>query len=468
MNNTTELLLPAGSPEKLRYAIAYGADAVYFGLPMASLRTPSRGEQFTPQNIGDAIDYCHQNGVKAYITTNIFAANHDLKRLIPHLEQLEALCKVNRKPDAMILSDPGVFRLAKKYAPSIPKHISTQANTLNVEACAFWQDLGAERIILAREVPLREIQEIHEALPDLQLETFIHGSLCVAYSGRCVISDYLTDNTKNSNKGLCGNSCRWEFESADTDQTKSLHEVTCEHTNEDHTLNHSDEDAEPRHMDVKEISRPDQVYTLEEDEKGSYLLNSRDLCLIRHMRDLQEAGVTSFKVEGRTKSVYYVATTGRVYRQALAYYQAHPDVKHAPEELVTRWIGELSQAGNRGFTEGFLHGRPDNTAINYETSDSMQSSTFIGSLEDDGKQLWIKARNPFQVGDTVEWITPDNTVFFEITELLDKNGHPVKSLQTNQRGQIPNLPAALKQLPKEELLWSLLARPVKEPAKAHA
>lgn len=448
-----ELLLPAGSPEKLKYAVAYGADAVYLGLPMASLRTPSRGEQFTPQNLASYVRYAQERGVKAYITINIFASNHDLKRVIPHLELLESI-----KPGAIIFTDPGVYRLARKYAPSVPLHLSTQANTLNLEACAFWQDLGVERVILAREVPYREIVEIHEKLPDLELECFIHGSLCVAYSGRCVISDYLTDNTKNSNKGMCGNSCRWEFEAPKPHeglgQTESSHEESgcCGGNHEHH------QEPELLSLQMVETTRPDNIYTFEEDEKGSYMLNSKDLCLVRHLRELQDAGIVSFKVEGRTKSVYYVATAGRIYREAIDYFQQHAT---APEELMTRWVSELSQAGNRGFTEGFFDGRPNRNAYNYEDSRSHQTAMFLGTaIADDNGSLEVesglrfKARNPFRVGDAVDWITPSGASSFEIQSLYDVKGFPVREAQTNHIVTIP-VPDELRH-GAESLEWSIL------------
>lgn len=448
-----ELLLPAGSPEKLKYAVAYGADAVYLGLPMASLRTPGRGEQFTPQNLEGHVRYAQSRGVKAYTTINIFPSNHDLKRIIPHLELLESI-----RPDAIIFTDPGVFRLARKYAPSVPLHLSTQANTLNLEACAFWQDLGVERVILAREVPYREIVEIHEALPDLELECFIHGSLCVAYSGRCVISDYLTDNTKNSNKGMCGNSCRWEFESPKPHE--GLGAQTCESSEPASCGCASADDAETglKSLQMIETTRPDNVYTFEEDEKGSYMLNSKDLCLVRHLRELQDAGIVSFKVEGRTKSVYYVATAGRIYREAIDYFQQNPT---APEELTTRWVAELSQAGNRGFTEGFFDGRPNKNAYNYEDSRSHQTAMFLGtalpdesgaSLVESG--LRVKARNPFRVGDQIDWITPSGMVSFPLKELYDQQGFPVREAQTNHVVTIP-VPAQLQADPAA-LEWSVI------------
>lgn len=445
-----ELLLPAGSPEKLRYAIAYGADAVYLGLPMASLRTPSRGEQFTPQNLESHIHYAQSRGVKAYVTINIFAANGDLKRVIPHLEQLE-----NIRPDAVIFSDPGVFRLARKHAPSVPMHLSTQANTLNRESCAFWQDLGVERVILAREVPVRDIAAIHKALPDLQLEAFVHGSLCVAYSGRCVISDYLTDNTKNSNKGMCGNSCRWEFEQAGS-TGKAPEGHSCSSANEAPSeplevltdaiaeSTHIDSETGLRTLTMSEVTRPHDAYTFEEDDKGSYMLNSRDLCLVRRLRELQEAGIVSFKVEGRTKSVYYVATAGRIYREAIDWFAEN---NAASEEQLTHWVAELSAAGNRGFTEGFFDGRPHKDAYNYQDSRSHQTSMFLGTpvLADEALQnvsvtqdgLAIKARNPFKIGDAVDWVMPGRVIPLELTTLNDERGFPIREAQTNHVALIP-------------------------------
>lgn len=491
-----ELLLPAGSPEKLRYAVAYGADAVYLGLPMASLRTPSRGEQFTPQNLERHVHYAQSRGVKAYVTINIFASNPDLKRVIPHLEQLEAI-----RPDAIIFSDPGIFRLARKYAPSVPLHLSTQANTLNIEACAFWQDLGVERVILAREVPVREIAAIHEQLPDLQLEAFVHGSLCVAYSGRCVISDYLTDNTKNSNKGMCGNSCRWEFDAAgksaesntdplansgscstnapNTDNSSANSGCGCSSasdTSPDFSPNEAiapldsqtpsngflDTETGLRTLQMSETTRPHDVYTFEEDDKGSYMLNSRDLCLIRRLRELQEAGVVSFKVEGRTKSVYYVATAGRVYQEAIQYFQTHAT---APEEMLTHWAAELSAAGNRGFTEGFADGRPNRDAYNYQDSRSHQTTTFLATTDTDANGVIrgengvrFKAKNPFRVGDAIDWVTPQGVVSFPIKALYDEQGFPVQAVQTNHVAWLP-IPDELKHRGSTDdatLAWSIL------------
>ena len=422
-----ELLMPAGDPEKMRYAIAYGADAVYLGLSFASLRTVSSKEPFTAENLAEHIAYCKAHGVKAYVTLNIFASNRDIQRLVPHLELLERI-----KPDALILSDPGIFRLAQKHSPSIPIHVSTQANTLNVSACAFWQDLGAERVILAREVPLREIAEIHEALPSLELECFMHGSLCVAYSGRCVISDYLTDNTKNSNKGMCGNSCRWEFDV-----------------------------KEPQALEVQEKTRPDAQYYLEEDEKGSYLFNSKDLCLVRFLPEILNAGIVSIKAEGRTKGVHYVATVARVYREALD----HIATRHEPASnpQITAWEDELRDTANRGFTTGFLHGKPSSEAYHYQSSQSDSNATFVANLTGNisaNGGLELIARNRFECSDGLIVMTPTGVYPVHVARIEDAKGVSLTALNPNQSGLVylVNTEHPLLSLPQDTLQWGLVRR----------
>jgi U32 family peptidase len=448
-----ELLMPAGSPEKLRYAVAYGADAVYLGLPMASLRTPSRGEQFTPQNLGQHIHWAQAQGVKVYVTTNIFANNRDLQRLVPHFELLEAL-----RPDAVILSDPGIFRLARKHAPNVPIHLSTQANTLNAEACAFWQDVGVSRVILAREVPVREMAEIHNKLPDLELECFVHGSICVAYSGRCMISDYLTDNTKNSNKGMCGNSCRWEFAPSDTsgDTPANTNDAPAA-VRRDHSACGSAESSTHQELDdgglttlhMTESARPTEPYTFEEDDKGTYMLNSKDMCLVGALKPLYDAGICSFKVEGRTKSMYYAAAVTRVYRQAIDWWADRQWQGDLPDAQKHQWVAELAMAGNRGFTEGFLHGRPDDTAYNYLSASSQQSTRFLGTVNrDEQGQLVLTARNPFKADEsTLEWLTPEGVLPANLTGVTDSHGLPLTQLQTNHQGWLAasTLPAGLSE-----------------------
>jgi U32 family peptidase len=333
------------------------------------------------------------------------------------------------RPDAVILSDPGVFRLARKYAPHVPVHLSTQANTLNVEACAFWQDMGVTRVILAREVPVREMAEMHEVLPDLELECFVHGSICVAYSGRCVISDYLTDNTKNSNKGMCGNSCRWDFKPVEDDALTSLTMV--------------------------EGTRPDTPYTFEEDDKGTYMLNSKDMCLVGALDELAKAGIVSFKVEGRTKSLYYAAAVTRTYREAIDWWHDRDWQGELPTDVKARWVQELAMAGNRGFTEGFLHGRPDDSAYNYLDSKSQQTAQFLATTHWDTERnvLCLTARNPiFTRRSTLEWLTPQGIQPADLSALVDVNGLPVSQLQTNQQGWLPMNPTEGQRLAKQCIL----------------
>lgn len=404
--------MPAGNPEKMQFAVAYGADAVYLGLPMASLRTSSKGEQFTPKNLARHIKDCQNKKIKVYVTLNIFAGNRDLDRIIPHLEELADI-----SPDALIISDSGIFRLARHYASHIPIHVSTQANVLNYSSCAFWQDAGAERIILAREVPLREIAEIKSKLTDLELECFVHGSLCVAYSGRCMISDYLTDNTRSSNKGMCGNSCRWEFE-------------------------------------VTEKTRPEDIYTIKEDDKGSYLLNSKDLCLVKHLDKLRDAGICSFKVEGRTKGIHYVATVAKVYREAIDYFHVN---KKASPEIISIWEEELMNTSNRGFTEGFLFGRPNGKAYHYQSSQTFSNSTFVAIATGEVNKAGlckIKGKNRFLIEDDMTWITPHGVTDFKITEIMDEHGFRLKVVHPNQEVWINHPFDCLDEM----LRWSLIRR----------
>ena len=442
-----ELLMPAGDPEKMRYAIAYGADAVYLGLSFASLRTVNSKDPFTTENIAEHVAYCQSRGVKAYVTLNIFASNRDIQRLVPHVELLEQI-----KPDAIILSDPGIFRLVQKHAPSVPIHVSTQANTLNASACAFWQDLGAERVILAREVPLREIAEIHEMLPDLELECFMHGSLCVAYSGRCVISDYLTDNTKNSNKGMCGNSCRWEFDV----KGNAENQHSCSDAPQE------EKQTETKEFKLQEVTRPDTEYTLEEDEKGSYLFNSKDLCLVRFLPEITKAGIVSIKAEGRTKGVHYVATVARVYREALDYLAANGLDNPAPNQQIIAWEDELRDTANRGFTTGFLHGKPSSEAYHYQSSQSDSNATFVanctGNIKASGA-IELIARNQFSAEETLTCMTPKGLFTLKPKSIENANGLQQSIVNPNQAVWIALDDAhPVLSLSPETLQWGLVRR----------
>ncbi|EKE02718.1 MAG: hypothetical protein ACD_20C00342G0002 [uncultured bacterium] len=383
--NKAELLLPAGNIEKMQYAIAYGADAVYLGIVDFSLRSMKSGNVITLDNIKEAIEIAHNAGKQAYVTLNIFAHNDDFKKLPPMLEVL-----ADAKPDGIIFGDPGFYSVLKRELPDVPLHISTQANTLNYEAVKFWQDLGITRVILARELALKDIEEISNKVPGMELEVLVHGSMCVAYSGRCLISDYMTDNKRKSNQGGCVQPCRWKYS-------------------------------------LVEEKRPGQYYEISEDDKGTYILNPKDMALIGQIPDLINAGVCSFKVEGRTKSLYYASVVAKAYRQAIDTHYAGKQVD-ANELLL-----ELSKVGNRGFTTGFLLDRPDSSHYDYNTSKGIAGATFLGTIIErkNSNTYKIQARNQIKVGDNVEWITPSQLINAQITAITNSYNENVQVADTN-------------------------------------
>lgn len=386
--NKPELLLPAGNIEKMQYALNFGADAVYLGVKDFSLRNTKQGDTITRENLKEAIKSCHDLGKKVYVTVNIFAHNKDIE-VIP--EFLEFLNDV--KPDAIIFSDIGVGNLIKKYTSGIDLHLSTQANTTNYASAQAWQDFGVSRIILARELSLKEIEEIKNKVPGLELEVFVHGSLCISYSGRCVLSDYMTDNERKSNKGGCSHPCRWKYH-------------------------------------ITEETRPNEPLEITEDERGTYILNSRDLCLIEHIKDLIDVGVSSFKVEGRTKSLYYVSVISRAYRETINKILNNNEIDYPS------YIKELATAGNRGFTTNFLLGKPKKYDYNYETSKGKAGLTFLGtSLSDkmEDNKLLIRARNQIKLNDQVEWITPTNTYTETVNLIESEYGESLTVANTNNK-----------------------------------
>lgn len=395
--NKPELLLPAGNMEKMLYALHYGADAVYLGTSDYSLRNTYQGEIITKENLPEAIKTAHNLNKKIYVTINIYAHNRDIEVLPGFLEYLAEL-----KPDAIIFSDIGVGSLIKKYAPNLPLHLSTQANTCNYSSAQAWYDFGVERIILARELSLSEIEEIKQKVPQLELEVFIHGSLCISYSGRCILSDYMTDNTRKSNQGGCTQPCRWKYF-------------------------------------LMEESRPDQYFQISEDDRGTYILNSKDLCLANHIKNLMELEVDSFKVEGRTKSLYYVSVVARAYREII------DKILTNTEFDTSSYIKELMSAGNRGFTTNFLFNKPTIIDYDYKSSKGIAGLTFLAtSLSDkiiDGKLL-VKAKNQIKLSDKVEWITPQNTYSSQIELIQNIYNQDLEVANTNNEVYL-NIPDQL-------------------------
>lgn len=380
-----ELLMPAGNLEKLEYAIRYGANAVYLGVVDFSLRAMRKGELITLENLKDAINLAHSLGAKAYVTLNIFAFNNDIKQLESCIDRFQ-----DANPDAIILSDFGVFNLVRKHMPNTPIHISTQTNTLNYESVKFWRDLGASRVILARELPIKDIAEIRKNVPDVELESFIHGAQCVSFSGRCLLSDYFTNGERKANHGNCSQPCRWSYK-------------------------------------LVEETRPGQYYEIHQDEKGSHILSPKDLCLVEHLSELIDAGVDSLKVEGRTKSLYYVSSVAKTYRQAI------DECLKNPSADLHKYFIELKKVGNRGYTTGFALGENKPDSYSYDISKGLAGADFLfefKGVEKDGAYL-VKVKNKVLLNDEVEIITPTEQFTTKVVEIKTEEGEPLDLGNTN-------------------------------------
>lgn len=391
-NRSPELLMPAGSYEKLEYAYAFGADACYVGVPLFSLR--ARENEFDLESLEKAVELRKKLNKKIYFTANIFARNLKLKPFRAHIKKL-----IDMKPDAFIMSDPGLMMTLKEEAPEIPIHLSVQANCMNWQAVKFWQQQGLERVILSRELRIEEIKEIKDRVPDIELEAFVHGSICIAYSGRCLLSHYMSH--RDANQGVCDNSCRYPYKTFKAG-TKADEEFYIEDQRE-----------------------PGQFYQIDEDEHGTYIMNSKDLCVIEHLKELKEAGVCSFKVEGRTKSVYYAALVSRIYRQAI-------DDMMAGRPFNTALLGELDKLANRGYHKGFAAGNPGPEAQNYEFSHSRgREQKFAGIVRDfDSEKKWglVEVRGRMNAGDEVELISPDGARKTLIQRIQSQKGEDLQTV----------------------------------------
>ena len=371
--------------EKLEYAIRYGANAVYLGVVDFSLRAMRKGELITLENLKDAVNLAHSLGAKAYVTLNIFAFNNDIKQLESCIDRFQ-----DANPDAIILSDFGVFNLVRKHMPNTPIHISTQTNTLNYESVKFWRDLGASRVILARELPIKDIAEIRKNVPDVELESFIHGAQCVSFSGRCLLSDYFTNGERKANHGNCSQPCRWSYK-------------------------------------LVEETRPGQYYEIHQDEKGSHILSPKDLCLVEHLSELIDAGVDSLKVEGRTKSLYYVSSVAKTYRQAI------DECLKNPSADLHKYFIELKKVGNRGYTTGFALGENKPDSYSYDISKGLAGADFLfefKGVEKDGTYL-VKVKNKVLLNDEVEIITPAEQFITKVVEIKTEDGEILDLGNTN-------------------------------------
>ena len=360
MNRYPELLIPAGSLEVLKTAVVFGADAVYIGGEAFGLRAKARN--FSMEEMAEGIRFAHGRQAKVYVTANILAHNRDLSDARAYFRELKEI-----GPDALIISDPGMFLIAREECPGIDIHISTQANNVNYLTFRFWHDQGASRVVTGRELSLAEIREIREQVPDtLEIETFVHGAMCISYSGRCLLSNYFTG--RDANQGACTHPCRWKYA-------------------------------------VVEETRPGEYMPVYENERGTYIFNSKDLCMIEHIPDLIAAGVDSLKVEGRMKTALYVATVARTYRKALDDYAEDPALyeKHMPW-----YLEQIAACTYRRFTTGFFYGKPDENAQVYDSNTYVKDYTYLGMIEEtDGFCCRIEQRNKFSVGETIEIMKPD-------------------------------------------------------------
>ena len=367
-----ELLAPAGDLEKLKIAIDYGADAVYCGGELFSLRAGAKN--LTIEQLTEAADYTSKNGKKIYLTVNIFAHNEDIVSLESYLRQISEI-----KFDGFIVSDPGVISLIKEIIPDAILHLSTQANTTNYKSAEFWHRNGIKRIVLARELSLTEIKELRQKLPaSLELESFIHGAMCISYSGRCLLSNFMAG--RDANRGECAHPCRWNYS-------------------------------------LMEEKRPGEFYPVIEDERGSYVFNSKDLCMIEHIPDLIDAGLDSLKIEGRIKSIFYVATVVGAYRKAIdAYYENRSDYKFNPD-----WLDEVGKASHRLFTTGFYYNKPKENEQNYETSQYIRDYTFVGLVKvyDSATGFAeVEQRNKISIGDEIEVFGPGLEYFIQTVDVM--------------------------------------------------
>ncbi|MBF1167773.1 MAG: U32 family peptidase, partial [[Eubacterium] sulci] len=378
-----ELLAPAGDLEKLKIAIEYGADAVYFGGQMFSLRAGAGG--FTKEDMVEGLEFAHERGKKCYMTLNIFAHNEDIKPLIEYLHSIKEL-----PIDAFLISDPGIMALIKDIIPNAEIHLSTQANMTNYATANFWYNMGLKRLVLARELSLAEIEELMKNIPgDLEIEAFVHGAMCISYSGRCLLSNFMAD--RDSNRGRCAHPCRWKYA-------------------------------------LQEEKRPGEYYPIEEDERGTYIMNSKDLCMIEHIEDLAKSNIASAKIEGRNKSIFYLAIVIGAYRRAIdAYYEGRYDDAEKEQCLI-----ELSKASHREFTTGFYYEKADEEAQNYKSSSYVREYSFVGMIkgyDEETSMAIVEQRNKMLIGDTVEIFGPDCRAFDQIiTEMYDlETGEALKS-----------------------------------------
>ena len=376
-----ELLIPASSLEVLKTAVMFGADAVYIGGEAFGLR--AKAKNFSMEDMREGIAFAHEHDVKVYVTANILAHNDDLEGVREYFQELKEI-----KPDALIIADPAIFEIAGEICPEIERHISTQANNTNYGTFNFWHKLGATRVVTARELSLEEIREIRANIPDdLEIETFVHGAMCISYSGRCLLSNFMVG--RDANRGACTHPCRWKYS-------------------------------------IEEETRPGEVMPVFENERGTYIFNSKDLCMIEHIPELLESGIDSLKIEGRMKTALYVATVARTYRKAIDDYQKDPKLY---EENMPWYLEQISNCTYRQFTTGFFFGKPDETTQIYDSNTYVKEYTYLGIIGEEKEGTYrIEQRNKFSVGETIEVMKPNGeNVEVTVKRILTEDGEEQES-----------------------------------------
>ncbi len=376
-----ELLIPASSLEVLKTAVMFGADAVYIGGEAFGLR--AKAKNFSMEDMREGIAFAHEHDVKVYVTANILAHNDDLEGVREYFQELKEI-----KPDALIIADPAIFEIAGEICPEIERHISTQANNTNYGTFNFWHKLGATRVVTARELSLEEIREIRANIPDdLEIETFVHGAMCISYSGRCLLSNFMVG--RDANRGACTHPCRWKYS-------------------------------------IVEETRPGEVMPVFENERGTYIFNSKDLCMIEHIPELLESGIDSLKIEGRMKTALYVATVARTYRKAIDDYQKDPKLY---QENMPWYLEQISNCTYRQFTTGFFFGKPDETTQIYDSNTYVKEYTYLGIIGEEKEGTYrIEQRNKFSVGETIEVMKPNGeNVEVTVKRILTEDGEEQES-----------------------------------------
>ncbi len=376
-----ELLLPANNPEVLKIAVLYGADAVYIGGEAFGLR--AKAKNFTYEEMKDSIAFAHERGVRVYVTANILAHNRDIEEAQEYFEKMKEI-----RPDALLIADPGLFMIARRTCPEIELHISTQANNVNYETFRFWYELGAKRVVCGRELSLEEIRRIREMIPeDMEIEAFVHGAMCISYSGRCLLSNYLTG--RDANHGECTHPCRWKYA-------------------------------------VMEETRPGEYMPVEENERGTYIFNSKDLCMVEHIPDLIGAGIDSLKIEGRMKTALYVATAARTYRRAIDDYLASSS---RYEENMEWYRDQIAGCTYRRFTTGFFYGKPSEEDQIYDSNTYVQGYVYLGyAMPGKDGFFSLEQKNKFSVGEEIEIMKPDGSnIAVTVLEIRNENGENMMS-----------------------------------------